>query len=54
MGVEIEDKTKVFLESLDFEIEMRVSQKSSKGSLVKNIIVKIWLKILIGSLLDML
>ena len=28
LRVEIENETRVFLESLDFEIEMRVSQKS--------------------------
>ena len=27
--VEIENETRVFIESLDFEIEMRVSQKSA-------------------------
>jgi len=28
LRVEIENETRVFLESIDFEIEMRVSQKS--------------------------
>ena len=31
LRVEIENETRVFLESLDFEIEMRVSQKSGKS-----------------------
>ena len=30
LRVEIENETRVFLESLDFEIEMRVSQKSER------------------------
>ena len=30
LRVEIENETRVFLESLDFEIEMRVSQKSAQ------------------------
>ena len=29
LRVEIENETRVFLETLDFEIEMRVSQKSA-------------------------
>ena len=29
LRVEIENETRVFLESIDFEIEMRVSQKSN-------------------------
>ena len=29
LKVEIENETRVFLETLDFEIEMRVSQKSA-------------------------
>ena len=32
LRVEIENETRVFLESLDFEIEARVSQKSAKFS----------------------
>ena len=32
LRVENENKTRVFLESLDFEIKMRVSQKSAIGS----------------------
>ena len=31
LRVEIENETRVFLESLNFEIEMRVSQKSAIG-----------------------
>ena len=31
LRVEIENETRVFLESLNFEIEMRVSQKSASG-----------------------
>ena len=31
LRVEIENEPRVFLESLDFEIEMRVSQKSEGG-----------------------
>ena len=31
LRVEIENEMRVFLESLDFEIEMRVSQKSALG-----------------------
>ena len=32
MRVEIENETRVYLESLNFEIEMRVSQKSADSS----------------------
>ena len=32
LRVEIENETRVFLESLNFEIEMRVSQKSASSS----------------------
>ena len=32
LRVEIENETRVYLESLNFEIEMRVSQKSEKHS----------------------
>ena len=31
LRVEIENETRVYLESLNFEIEMRVSQKSAVG-----------------------
>ena len=35
LRVEIENEMRVFLESLNFEIEMRVSQKSVSNSLCK-------------------
>ena len=35
LRVEIENETRVFLESLNFEIEMRVSQKSEMQGFVQ-------------------
>ena len=37
LRVEIENETRVFLESLNFEIEMRVSQKSESGPGIRGI-----------------
>ena len=36
LRVEIENEMRVFLESLDFEIEVRVSQKSAHECLVRH------------------
>ena len=37
LRVEIENETRVFLESLNFEIEMRVSQKSASETFKSNL-----------------
>ena len=39
LRVEIENETRVYLESLDFEIEMRVSQKSAIPAFVTSLLL---------------
>ena len=39
LRVETENETRVFLESLDFEIEMRVSQKSAIPAFVMSLLL---------------
>ena len=43
LRVEIENEMRVFLESLNFEIKMRVSQKSATKALQGSNTKKIWL-----------
>ena len=45
LRVEIENETRVYLESLDFEIEMRVSQKSGATPLLNPLEVWILLRL---------